>query len=153
MTKEKKITIISGLVIGIVIILWIIFQFLYKNTEEKIKSDYSFTIGEITGYTSPTSELPRAIIYDYCVNDTKYDETIIVSSRFDLCKDFGKCKGKKYWVIYLNSNPKDCMIDLSKEIQNEIFPKPPKNLENFEYSTYRTIFTFGFKKKKKCSEL
>jgi len=153
MTKEKIITIISGLVIVGVLLLWIIVQFLYKDTAEKIKSNYSFTIGEITAYSSPTSELPRTICYDYCVNDTRYDETIIVGSRFDICEDFGKCKGKKYWVIYLNSNPKDCMIDLSKEIQNETFPQPPRNIESFEYSTYRTIFTFGFKKKKKCSEL
>lgn len=149
MTREKKALLITLIIFCLFIIIWIICHLVYKDREEQIKSDYSFTIGELIYFGSPSSELPRTITYEYCANETRYTETIIVGTKFDIYEDFEKCRGRKYWVIYQNSNPKQCMIDLSREIQDEIYPVPPSDLSNFEYSDYRTIITISFKKKDK----
>ncbi len=102
-----------------------------KNAEG-IKNNYKITQGRITKYYPRGTEVQRRIIYFYFVADKEYNRRINVNSKFEICKDFDKCKDRRYWVIYSPDNPKNSLINLDIEIQGIDNPEFPESLEGFK---------------------
>ena len=53
-------------------------------------------------------------------------------SKLPCLKDFSLCANRKFLVIYSNKDPKESLIDLTREIVGSEKIDPPKVLDDFE---------------------
>ena len=112
--------------IGIIIFILIIVILVSKNIIESrnLKKDCNYTIGTITGI-EPNMKSGYRIIFEYDVKNITY-------KAFDgIYENKKSLIGKRFFVKYVPSNPKNCSILLSNPV--------PENVKTTPFDGWKTI--------------
>ena len=111
---------------------------LLPNRSERIKQkvlsgDYDTTkAGYLKTWTAGVWGTDYIECY-YIVKGIKYTRSIKSHYYYNRCQHTPQnCVGIRFWAIYLKDEPRNCIIDLSNEIQDIKEPKFPATLNNFE---------------------
>lgn len=131
--KRNRIIFYSISIIGIIIIILVNINYCLQSSE--IIKNYKITTGKISSINEMGPGGGIHMEYVYYVKSVKYKNSIYVPYEFEDCcrPESNECCSSVFWVIYSPDNPKNSMIDVTIDIQDEVNPTFPESLENFKY--------------------
>jgi hypothetical protein len=131
MKNKKKDIVIIAVIIGVFFAGFVIQNLLQQNYENYIKNDYGVVSGLFYSYNEVGAEKNPYLKYKYIVGGVTYSRTIRPKDNPYQCKD-NKCIGKKWLVIYSNTQPSKSLINLSHKMTSLDDIRVFNNLDDFE---------------------